>query len=185
MRLSGKLKQQIHDALLSAFPTRAALAQMLTFHMDVTLDAIVGNGGLSQQVFELVVWAEAQGREQELMASARKSVPGNTALQEAEGGLETLRLGLNPKLLELVVETFLDGYHRRVELEMLLRFELDKNLNEIATTGSLRDDVRRLIITARKESWLENLLDAAIAGRPQNPKFQHLREEMLKAKSLE
>jgi hypothetical protein len=50
------------SALINAFPTRGALAQMLRFRLDRSLDEIAGPGNLRDTVFEVVTHAEAHGR---------------------------------------------------------------------------------------------------------------------------
>jgi hypothetical protein len=81
MMLTGPQRRQLHDALLSAFPAEGALSRMLSFQLNQNLTAITGGRGLSQQVLDLIVWAESQGRIDELVAGARATVPGNAELR--------------------------------------------------------------------------------------------------------
>ncbi len=78
----------IHEALQQAFPTRPALARFVHFHLGSNLEAIASPGGLSQTVFELLTWAESQGRIEELIAKAREANPGNLSLREFRGAAE-------------------------------------------------------------------------------------------------
>ena len=80
-RLTGAQKQRLVDAMLSAFHTQTNLTQMVAYHLQVNLSAIVGAGSLSKQIFELMVWAEAQGKLEELIKGARTAVPGNADLK--------------------------------------------------------------------------------------------------------
>ena len=81
MQLNGKSRQQFHDALLSAFPTPAKLKQMVSFELDENLDAIATGGNYSEVVFKLIEWAEAEGREEQLLNAALSSNPGNPKLK--------------------------------------------------------------------------------------------------------
>lgn len=57
-------------------------------------------------------------------------------------------------------------------LQQMLRFKLDKSLEEFATTPDFRQTVFLLIENSRMEGWTEALIDAALQSRPGNP---HLR----------
>jgi hypothetical protein len=80
-KLTGPLQQQFHDAMLSAFHDQTTLTQMVRYRLQENLPAIVGAGGLSQQVFDLMVWAEAHGKLEQLIEGARTAVPGNAQLK--------------------------------------------------------------------------------------------------------
>ncbi len=78
---NGERLQQFQKALLSAFPTTAKLKQMVRFRLDENLDAI-STGNLSEVVSNLIEWAEAEGKLEELLIAARKENPGNPALRK-------------------------------------------------------------------------------------------------------
>lgn len=78
---NGRDIGHIVDALLSAFPRRADLGMMVRIQLDVQLDVVAGDSNLRTAVFELVEWAEAQGRLDDLIAGARRQNPGNAALR--------------------------------------------------------------------------------------------------------
>jgi len=59
MQLDGPQKKQLQAALISAFPTRQDLEQMVFHGLDVHLGAITAEGSLEQIVFELLRWAQA------------------------------------------------------------------------------------------------------------------------------
>jgi len=81
VKLTGPQQERLHDAILAAFPTHAALTQMVGYKLSTNLQTIVGAGHLSQQVFQLIVWAELHGRLEELVAGARTTVPQNAELK--------------------------------------------------------------------------------------------------------
>src|SRR5690348_9673697 len=70
------LKRFPKEALIVAFPSRNDLAQMVRVGLDENLDALASQESLSVAVFELIKWAEAQGRLDELVAAARRANSG-------------------------------------------------------------------------------------------------------------
>jgi hypothetical protein len=80
MNLSGEQHKKMEEALISAFPTKAALKRMVRYKLDINLDQITGNGGLSSIVFELINWVDAQGRIDELVDGGYAENPGNPLL---------------------------------------------------------------------------------------------------------
>jgi hypothetical protein len=75
--------QQFHKALLSAFPTPGKLKQLVRFRLDENLEAI-STGNLSETISNLIEWAEAEGKLEELLIAARKENPGNPVLRKFE-----------------------------------------------------------------------------------------------------
>jgi tetratricopeptide (TPR) repeat protein len=89
--LTGRAFQRLHYALLSAFPTPDALSRMVLEGMNTPLTHISRGGSLRDAVFELVKWAQEQGRVFELVDVARRENPGNPdllAFAEAIGAVE-------------------------------------------------------------------------------------------------
>jgi hypothetical protein len=87
---NGERLQQFHKALLSAFPTPGKLRQMVRFKLDENLDAIspwldatriAGGANHSEVVSNLIEWADAEGRLEELLIAACKEIPGNPDLR--------------------------------------------------------------------------------------------------------
>ena len=79
-KLAGAELEEIAEALLDAFPTRAALAQMLRFKLDKKLDAITAPTNQRATVFAVLVAAEEEGWVPALVDAALHAVPGNPAL---------------------------------------------------------------------------------------------------------
>jgi len=79
--LTGPQLRSCHDVLLDAFPTRAAMAQLLLYDLDVKLDEITGQPALREAYFELLRWAKGQGRLGELFKHAIAANSGNLKLQ--------------------------------------------------------------------------------------------------------
>jgi len=63
------LLRRLEQALLSAFPTPSSLARVLRYGLDVRLAEIAPAASFREQVFTLVVWAEAEHRLEELAGS--------------------------------------------------------------------------------------------------------------------
>ena len=82
MRLPGKLRSELADALLDAFDG-ASLRRFVHTSLEERLETIVGQGNLQDQVYELLAWAERQERVEELMTGAAEEVSGNTLVQAA------------------------------------------------------------------------------------------------------
>jgi len=95
MALHGKQIKQLCTALTDAF-TRDELRRMVALGMNLNLDYIVPAGPLSNQVFELVMWAERHDRIGELVAAAVSANPGNPELQLFAADYRGWIAGLEP-----------------------------------------------------------------------------------------
>jgi len=80
--LKGKQLEVLCHALLSAFTGYPGLQKMALFEMDVNLPDIVAPGPLSEVVLNLVLWARAEGRLEELVVGALNQVPRNQKLRQ-------------------------------------------------------------------------------------------------------
>lgn len=72
---------QLQEALISAYPTRSDLEQMVAYGLSENLAALAGNGNLQQTLFELLRWAEARGKLAELVRVALQYNPQNPQLR--------------------------------------------------------------------------------------------------------
>jgi hypothetical protein len=89
--LKKEQREQLHRALLSAFPSRSELKQMVDFGLDQNLDQITSAGNLDQTVFELIKWAETRSQERALILAAYRANPGNGQLQTFVSQMPWLR----------------------------------------------------------------------------------------------
>jgi len=80
-KLDKLQREQLYKALLSAFPSRSELKQLVDFGLDHNLDRIASDGNLDQTVFALIKWAETHSLERELIRAACRANPGNGQLQ--------------------------------------------------------------------------------------------------------
>ena len=63
-----QLLQRLRSVVLDAFPERTDLEQQLWFQLGVRLDEIAADSAnLTDTVFELLRWAEAHGRTEDLV----------------------------------------------------------------------------------------------------------------------
>ena len=79
--LTGPQLKQLHETLCSVSQSDANLQQMVRFHLDKNLRAIAGGNNLGELVFDLIKWAEQQGKVKELINAAQFYAPGNPRLQ--------------------------------------------------------------------------------------------------------
>lgn len=87
MRFSGSQVEKIHGAILDGY-NHSGLAQALRFKLNVDFEQIVTVAPFSEQVFELIAWAERQGRAEELVAAACEGNPTNARLKALRGELQ-------------------------------------------------------------------------------------------------
>ena len=80
MKLTGDRRNQLHDALISAYSTEAKLKQFVKLKLNKNLDVIGTGADLAERVLKLIENAEDYGWEAELIFAARESNPGNPNL---------------------------------------------------------------------------------------------------------
>ncbi len=81
LKVSSEELAQLRSALLSAFPRAIDLAQLVRFRLDENLYAFAAQSPLDQTVFDLLMWAESQGRLRDLVLGALEERPRNPDLQ--------------------------------------------------------------------------------------------------------
>ncbi|MFO0652996.1 MAG: pentapeptide repeat-containing protein [Polyangiales bacterium] len=85
-KLTGPQSQQLHEAIVAAFPSRAELARAVRFGLGENLDVVADEGALADVVFKLIQWAEAHGRVDDLITAAQQLNAGNGLLHGLEVG---------------------------------------------------------------------------------------------------
>ena len=86
--LNGKQFTQIRDALLDAFD-KHALREMMRVEMQETLEHVADGENLRVVVFNLITWAERQGRIEDLIVGAHRANQSNPKLRELLAALRT------------------------------------------------------------------------------------------------
>ena len=71
---------KFQEALLSAF-NRSELEQLVYLRLEVSLNDIVADGPHRQVVFDLIKWANSQGKIETLLRAACEENPGNVLLR--------------------------------------------------------------------------------------------------------
>jgi hypothetical protein len=72
---------KFQEALLSAF-NRSELEQLVYLRLEVNLNDVVADGPHRQVVFDLIKWANGQGKIEALLRAAREENPGNMLLRQ-------------------------------------------------------------------------------------------------------
>lgn len=91
MNLTGHQAKQMAAALLSGFPRRSDLEQLLYFELNVGLDMIAGDGDLRAQTSEVIAWADAQGRLGDLVRGAVARRPQNPDVAQLAAEFDSWR----------------------------------------------------------------------------------------------
>jgi hypothetical protein len=78
----AKHYEEFTDALLHGYRSESALKMLVKFGLGKNLNHVVGPGNLRTQVFELIEWADSEGRVGELFAEALERKPNNPKLKQ-------------------------------------------------------------------------------------------------------
>ncbi len=78
----------VQTALLDAFPNHSDLRRMVRNELGEKLDVIAGNDGLRNVVFQLVEWADSEGKLNDLIKAAYRDKPANQHLRELIADLQ-------------------------------------------------------------------------------------------------
>ena len=77
---------KFQEALLSAF-NRSELEQLVYLRLEVNLNEIVADGPHRQVVFDLIKWANGQGKIESLLRAAREENSGNVLLRQFDDAI--------------------------------------------------------------------------------------------------
>lgn len=77
MKLNKIQRKQLREAIMSAYRSKSRLKVLLSDELDSRLDDIVGGETYTEIVFNLVDWADEQGRLEELISAAYRTNPRN------------------------------------------------------------------------------------------------------------
>ena len=80
--LDGKQREQLIDALLTAFPKHQDLEMFIDFELHEKVEHIARIGTLKETTYDIVQWVEKQSRTEELIQAARRRNPTNHALKQ-------------------------------------------------------------------------------------------------------
>jgi hypothetical protein len=82
LELTPAEAEQFQAALLSAFPNRGDLKQLVYFRVEQELDQLVPPGTYANNVTDLIKWANAAGKAWALLSAAHDKVPGSPKLRD-------------------------------------------------------------------------------------------------------
>ncbi|MFB2772273.1 effector-associated domain EAD1-containing protein [Pelatocladus sp. BLCC-F211] len=77
MKLNKSQRQQLREAIMSAYRDKSKLKIMLSDELDIRLNNVVGGETYTDIVFNLIDWADEQGRLEELISAAYRRNPRN------------------------------------------------------------------------------------------------------------
>ncbi|NEP53311.1 MAG: SUMF1/EgtB/PvdO family nonheme iron enzyme, partial [Moorea sp. SIO3C2] len=87
-------------------------------------------------------------------------------------------------LLKKINEALCSAFPDQTELEMMVLFELNINLNEVASGGNLKAIVYKLIMYCQAYNQLEELIDRALKQNQNNAKLKAIEENFKITTSL-
>ena len=127
MKLSGAEQRKLSQALLDAYRSHNALRRMVRFQLDETLEAIAGSGILNDVVFNLIDWAEAQGKLERLIIGAYEENSGNPELKEFYETILKRRFIVNPQITAREIGPDIDwrGSTEEIQLQSFLKLQPD------------------------------------------------------------
>ncbi len=127
MKLSGAEQKKLSEALLDAYRSHNALRRMVRFQLDENLNAIAGSGILNDVVFELINWAEAQGKLERLIIGAYDENSGNQELKEFYETVFKRRFIVDPQITVREIGPDIDwrGSIEEIQLQSFLKLQPD------------------------------------------------------------
>ncbi|QEH35828.1 hypothetical protein OJF2_43850 [Aquisphaera giovannonii] len=183
-RLSGTEVKQLHSALLSGF-SYADLDMLMKIDLDQRLDSIVPPGSLSTAAFELVMWAEREGRTADLIKAVIAARPNNKDVAALGQLLDPAPAGAAPAAAvadrqRRLRGLLLDQFPRPSDLKILVFDALGQELDHVAGGENQTDICFNLVqwLWVDPAGRLRPLLDTAVKARPNCADLKSLRDEL-------
>ena len=101
IELTSAQRQQLFEAVVGAYPSKASLAQAVYYEFGTNPNLISSGDSLQAFAQDIVSWAEVNGRTEELVKAVRRANPSNEPLQKFE---KTLYGGVKSKSLTRSVQ---------------------------------------------------------------------------------
>lgn len=183
-RLSGSQIKQLQSALLAGF-SFDDLSRLTTFELNERLDSIVPPGPMSSVTFDLIMWAEREGRTSELIKALMAARPNNPSVTALGQLLSTAPTAPSPAVnvadqQRRLRGTLLDQFPRKSDLEILLADTLGLSLESVAG-GQTQTEVCFNLV---KWLWIDSVvrlkpfLAGAVKERPNNTELKALQREL-------
>ncbi|MEI2580745.1 effector-associated domain EAD1-containing protein [Scytonema sp. PRP1] len=81
MNITGDEPEELHKAIINAYPDYAELERVIYFKLNENLNVIAGTGKYGDVVYELIKWADAEGKLETLIVELYNNKPGNPKLK--------------------------------------------------------------------------------------------------------
>jgi len=94
IELTSAQRQQLFEAVVGAYPSKASLAQAVYYEFGTNPNVISSGDSLQAFAQDIVSWAEVNGHTEELVRAVRRANPSNEPLLEFE---KTLHSSMQPK----------------------------------------------------------------------------------------
>ena len=101
IELTSAQRQQLFEAVVGAYPSKASLAQAVYYEFGTNPNVISSGDTLQAFALDIVSWAEVNGRTEELVKAVRRANPSNEPLLKFE---KTLYSGVQSKSLTRSVQ---------------------------------------------------------------------------------
>ncbi|MEM7134256.1 MAG: effector-associated domain EAD1-containing protein [Chloroflexota bacterium] len=184
-KLRGRQAQQLYRALLNIYETRSDLETMVTPKMSIELDSVVAGSNLEDNIFELIKWADRNGRLQQLISVVVDDMPNNEELRVIVDDIRSNVLqGQKEQVPQFTIPRFVDRllgeqaeqiynvllaiYPNYIALDRMVFFHLDVYLDEIGYGHVLPDLVFELIKWADSNNRIHDLVNGTISENPKN-----------------
>ena len=165
MELSPTQLRELHQALLSAFPTTTSLQEMVWFGLGTNLATISTQSNLSAICMDLITWTEAQGRTAELIQKSREFNPGNPRLQAFAEKMapadpvapSKTDLDQRQKIYDVLMSRFTLGEIKTICFNLGIDYEVVEGTNKASKARGLitylghRNNLQALVEQIRKE----------------------------------
>ena len=96
MKLSGKDLEKLVGVMLSAYPDKNNLEQLVRFNLDQSLDEIVKEQTTKDMIFQLISWVQARGKLIDLLNAIAEDRPNHVELQNTIKNLQEKYSQLSP-----------------------------------------------------------------------------------------
>jgi cellulose synthase operon protein C len=166
-----------HAALLEAYPNRNALTRLLRETLDESLDEIAPGRDLRDVVSELIRWAQAQGRLEELIQKARSQNPASRKLaviaetvSRSPDALWSTSQGEGhlPGALVTQAQQILCARLGLPALAQAVSRALGRGLTQVTPGGSLEEIVSDVLRSADAMARVPELIHAAWSEYPED-----------------
>jgi len=87
MTLQGTDVEKLANAMSQAYPNKHDLEMMVTYRLDQFLDAIAGGETTTYIIFNLIKWADRNGKIRDLLSAISEDIPHNLGLQKVINNL--------------------------------------------------------------------------------------------------